>query len=176
MQISDWFTSFLWTFIKENIVLLIGVWGAVAATLGAFFTYKVLRPKAKPSIVDPGITINKSDFAPYNAAIGRFIAANDSPKPCNLLNVMISANNLTFDEYTVAEKLVLELNDLGKRSGELPALISEHEQKTFSFRSKHNIKMGDELPQYLILEVTFSSNKEPIRKRLNRIADTDQYR
>jgi len=161
---------------KEHITLLIGALGAISATIGAYFAFKLLRPKAKPSIVDPEISINLSDFGPYNAAIGRFIGANDGPKPCNLLNVMISANNLTFDEYTVAENVVLGVTDLGKRSGELPAFIKGHKHKTFSFRSTHNIKMGDELPQSLILEVTFSSNNEPIRKRLNRIADTSQYR
>ena len=176
MQISDWLTSFLWPFIKENLVLLIGLWGTVAATLGALFTYKILLPKSKPSIVDPEITIHKSDYSQYNISIGRFIAANDGSKPCNLLNVMISANNLHFVEYQIAEKLILGLTDFGKRGGVLPALISEHEQKTFSFRSRHNIKMNDELPQFLILEVTFSGIKKPIRKRLNRIADTDQYR
>jgi hypothetical protein len=175
-NISTWFSLSLWPFIKENLVLLIGVWGAIAATLGALFTYKILRPKSKPSIVDPEITINKSDVPQYNTAIGRFIAANDGPKPCNLLNVMISANNLTFVEYKIAEKFILGLADLGKRGGELPALISEHEQKTFSFTSRYNIKRNDELPQFLLLEVTFSGIKEPIRKRLSRIADTNKYR
>ena len=176
MQIYDWFISSFWPFIKENLVLFIGVWGALAATLGAYFTCKVLRPKAKPSIIDPQITINQSDHTLYNSVIGRFIAANEGPKPCNLLNVKVSADNLNFDVCTVAEKVVLELTDLGKRSGELPALIIGHEQKTISFKSTHNKKSSDELPQSLILEVTFSCKGKPIRQRLDRIADTSKYR
>ena len=70
--------------------------------------------------------------------------------------------------------MVLEIQELGRRSGELPISITGYEQKTVSFRGTHNIRDQEALPQTLNLEVKF--NCDTIRQKLARVLNTSEYR
>jgi len=141
--------------------------------LTAWLTKKILRSKAKPSIADAKITVNTSEFAPYNVAAVSFVAANRGSKPCNLRSVQVLAPDLTFSVVAVTDERVLETTDLGKISGKLPMLIDGCKEKTVSFRAEHNIKGRKALPQTLVVEVKFDC--KTIRKQLNRVGDTGVF-
>lgn len=167
-QISTWFSSSVWPFLKEHPV------GTVfMAILTAWLTKKILRSKAKPSIADTKITVNTSDFGPYNAAAASFVAVNRGSKPCNLRSVQVLATDLTFRVVAVTDERVLQPTDLGRISGKLPMSIDECKEKTVSFRAEHNIKGRNALPQTLVVEVKFDC--KTIRQRLNRVGNTDVF-
>jgi hypothetical protein len=148
--------------------------GTIAAIVAAVASVKALFPKAKPGIADPKITINLSDHGPYNAFTGSFIAVNGGPKLCSLQGVKVSMTGLTFKVDAIAERMVLEIQELGRRSGELPMSITGYEQKTVSFRGTHNIRNQEALPRTLNLEVGF--NCKTIRQELARVLNTNEYK
>lgn len=152
---------------------LVIIAGTIAAIVAAVASVRALFPKAKPGIADQKIIINLSDHGPYNAFIGSFIAVNGGPKLCSLQGVKVSMAGLTFEVDAIAERMVLEIQELGRRSGELPMSITGYEQKTVSFRGTHNIRNKEALPQTLNLEVKF--NCETIRQELTRIGNTCDY-
>jgi len=168
-QISTWFSSFVWPFLKEH-----PVGTGFMAIFTAWLTQKILRSKAKPSIADAKITVNISDFGPYNAAAVSFVAANHGSKPCNLRSVQVLATDLTFKVVAVTDERVLEPIDLGKITGTLPISIEASKEKMVSFRAEHNIKGRDALPEKLNLEVKFDC--KTILQEVNRVGDTDVFK
>ena len=168
-QISTWLSSFVWPFLKEH-----PVGTAFMAIFTAWLTQKILRSKAKPSIADAKITVNISDFGPYNAAAVSFVAVNRGSKPCNLRSVQVLATDLTFRVVAVTDERVLEPIDLGKITGKLPMSIEAYKEKTVSFRAEHNIKGRYALPENLNLEVNFDC--KTIRQEVNRVGDTDVFK
>ena len=148
--------------------------GTIAAIVAAVASVKALFPKAKPGIADQKITINFSDHGPYNAFTGSFIAVNDGPKLCSLQCVKVSMAGSTFEVDAIAERMVLEIQELGRRSGELPMSITGYERKTVSFRGRHTIRNKEALPPTLNLEVEF--NCETIQKELTRVPNTSEYK
>jgi len=168
-QISTWFSSFVWPFLREHPV------GTVfMAIFTAWLTKKILRSKAKPNIANAKITVNISDFGPYNAAAVSFFAANRGSKPCNLRSVQVLATDLTFKVVAVTDERVLEPTDLGRITGKLPMSIEADKEKTVSFRAEHNIKGRDVLPENLNLEVEFDC--KTIRQEVNRVGDTNVFK
>jgi hypothetical protein len=153
---------------------LVIITGTIAAIVAAVASVKALFPKAKPGIANPKITINVSDFGPYNAFVGSFITDNDGPKLCSLQGVKVSATDLTFEVNAVAERIVLRLAELGRGSGELPMSVNGYEQKTISFGGTHNIRNQEALPRTLNLEVGF--NCKTIRQELARVLNTNEYK
>jgi len=169
-QIVDWLRSCAWPFVRSHAMLIVGIWAAVAATFSAWWARKALRPKARPRIVDPKITVATKKIMAYEAAAGSFVVANDGSKPCNLQEVRISAADLTFEVVAVTDEMVLSVDKLNKTAGKLPLLIRAYEHKTVFFNARHKI---EELPQTLNLEAKLDCRT--IRQEVNRVGKTYEY-
>jgi hypothetical protein len=163
-QICRVFVIFLWSFLRESGTMLAVIWAAATAIYAVFLVRNVLRPKARPGIVNARITVDPGDLPSFRFFQGSFVATNTGGRHCELTAVRLGRENLNFDVTNVTDKDPEDIvgQQTGTGSDELPLSIMKNKATKIFFLGAHQIATIEKLPETLTLEVTFDCGKKPL--------------
>lgn len=132
---------------------------------------------AKPSVTNSLLWIDPGDLPSFRSFNGSFVAVNRGFKSCNLTNVQILHESLTFKIYYVVEEKNRDLKpkDEDATRVQLPMAISRNKEIKILITGSHDVETLKELPQSVSLKVTFDCRKEPLMYSMVRETGTRKY-
>jgi hypothetical protein len=162
----------VYEFLITNLMQILTAIGMVAAIVAAWASVKVLHPKAKPSLEEFKTLIGL--YSQERIIMqGDFLVRNTGPKPCSITGIHLKGS-ISFPDINVVS--VNAQPDIYGRGGhKLPLPIEGHILKRVFLITEPGGACPKEMPESIILEVKFDCMKEPIRKTVNRVGDTNQY-
>jgi len=167
-------------FLRGQLMHIVSIAGTVSAIIAAWASIKHLRPKAKPSMEDPKVTVPLLHPNTHYCS-GQFLMRNSGPKVCSITNISLKSIIPLPKIYTVYINQHPCDYPGGKGAQILPVPVEGFILKRIFFRTADIEEEHREqarrhgLPNSVILEVTFDCISKPISKTLYREGDTPQY-
>ncbi len=142
-----------------------------------FLAGLLLRSGALPGITEARIRVDPFDLSSFRWFRGSLIVANNGSRRCVVTYLRVRNRKLQFQINTVTDQSEMDMTlwIKGRIKSLLPLSVEAGESKTIFFGGLHDVETLEDMPETLLLEVSFDSRKEPLQCKLTHNSDVHNY-